>query len=171
MFLKFIMILFAWGIILCVGGCADESPSAPKNGSISTTALPIASPSQLAGEAIPIRYDVEQFILSSYPTTGQRGAAFQFASVVQEALSVDPSNSSAVRDVSDRMTKAINCLSFHFSGIEGKLPAAVANEIEKLSVDTRARKKQYRAFAKALDGTAGTLPSSNTCDERFFVDK
>lgn len=112
-----------------------------------------------------IRDDVEAFITANYPTDPQKNAAKQLASTFQAALLVDKSDLAAVKDVSAREARAIHCIYTKFDGANGaKQPAAVVQELESVTTNTKTRLLEYLVYAKALDGTSGGLPEGDTCE-------
>jgi hypothetical protein len=112
-----------------------------------------------------VRDDIEAFLLTNYPSTIERVAATQFASAVQAAVSVNKADTEAVKTISIRMSRAVNCIYSKF-GAKGstKRPAAVVDEVRSLSTNTKTRLLAYLAYSKALDGTSTSLPEGDTCE-------
>lgn len=112
-----------------------------------------------------IRDDVEAYIETSYTTPAQRAAVQQIAAVLQAALLVDTTNTVAVRSISSRSSRAVNCIYKNFNGKNGsKQPAIVASEIESLTMNTKPRLLKYLAYSKALDGATMAMSEGNTCE-------
>lgn len=112
-----------------------------------------------------IRDDVEAYIAANYSNPAQRAAVIQFAGVIQDAMLVDKANVAAAKAISVRVDRAINCLYSKFDVSSGeKHPAAIGQEIESISANTKKRLLAYLAFSKALDGTVGTSPEGDTCE-------
>jgi hypothetical protein len=112
-----------------------------------------------------IRDDVDTYIADHYPLLPQRAAAEQFARVMQAAILVDKNDATAVKAAALESAKAVHCIYTQFDGNAGtKQAAAVIEEIESISTSTKARLLAYLAFAKALDGTSGSVPEGDTCE-------
>lgn len=112
-----------------------------------------------------VRDDVEAFIATHYSNPAQQAAALQFAATIQAAMVVDKANLAAAKAIAIRISRAINCLDTKFdSSSGGKDAAAVGQEIESISTNTKARLLAHLAYSKALDGTVGNLPEGNTCE-------
>lgn len=112
-----------------------------------------------------IRDDVETYIATHYPNPTQRAAAVQFAVVMQDSMLVDKVNMSAVKAISIRSLRAVNCIYSKFDNSStGKQAGAVVAEIRSISANTKARLLAYLAYAKALDGSVSRLPEENTCE-------
>ena len=111
-----------------------------------------------------IRDDVEGYVSAQYSTALQRSAVNQFASVMQAAMLVNKGDLAAVKAVSVRGARAVNCIYSRFDPNGDTKPAAVVAEVRAISTNTKARLLAYLAYSKALDGTSGALPEGNTCE-------
>lgn len=112
-----------------------------------------------------IRNDVKAFIAATYPEPAQRKAAQQFAAVIQAAILVDKKDTVAVKAISIRGSRAVNCIYLKFDGAPGsEHPAAVVEKIKSITTNTKQRLLAYHAYAKALDGTTLGLPNGDTCE-------
>ncbi|MCP4355781.1 MAG: hypothetical protein GY793_09170 [Proteobacteria bacterium] len=112
-----------------------------------------------------VRDDIDHYINKTYSIKSQYAAAIQEARAFQEVLLVDKTNIDEVRKVNRKLSRAMSCTYMRFNGNNNsKHPAAVSTEIEDLTINTRKRKRAYREFSKALDGTAWSLPTGNTCE-------
>jgi len=110
-----------------------------------------------------IRDDVANHIATLPISDAQGRGVRQFAKAIQRALMVNPEDPAAVRSVSVDMSRAVQCLSVGFPDVNQR--AAVATEIESISVNTRERTDQYIKFNNALSGSVAKLLSGDTCDE------
>ena len=111
-----------------------------------------------------IRDDVEAFISTHYSTPEQQAASRQFASVMQAAMLVDKEDIAAVKAISLRSSRAVNCIYTRFDPDGDIKPAAVVQELRSISTNTKQRLLAYLAYAKALDGTTSALPEGDTCE-------
>lgn len=112
-----------------------------------------------------IRDDIDSYIALNYPIPLKRDAVEQLARSMQWTILIDKTDSSAVKAESLKQSKAVNCIFQRFDGSAGtKQPSEVIAEIESISTNTKPRLLEYLAFAKALDGTVGTLPEGDTCE-------
>jgi hypothetical protein len=112
-----------------------------------------------------IRDDVDAFIAEKYQTQIQNAAAQQFSAVVQAAISMNKADLVAVKALSIRGTRAVNCIYSKFDGAAGsKQPSQVVEELRAVSTNTKARLLAYLSYSKALDGTSGALPEGDTCE-------
>ena len=112
-----------------------------------------------------IRDDVEAYIETHYTSPPQRAAIEQLARVVQAAMLVDKTDAATLKAVSLKSSKAVHCLYGRFNVNAGaKHPAAVIEEIESISTNTKARLLAYLEYSKALDGSAGSVPEGDTCE-------
>lgn len=112
-----------------------------------------------------VRDDVDALIASKYTDSAQRAAATQLAASLQAALLVDKANPSAVKAVSVRTSRSINCVYQRFDGVNGGAsPAAVVQELGSVTTNTKARLLEHLAYSKALDGSVISLAEGNTCE-------
>lgn len=161
----------------CSGG--DASNSAPPTSTAITPAANLQA-LQVAGD-IPtldrsasisgsdannngVRDDVDAFITRSYPAPGQQAAALQYAKGIQLAITIDKSNSQAVKSVDQKESRAIKCIFSRFRGANDIHPSAVVSEIEAITSNTKDRLKAYLAYSKAMDGTTSAIPDGDTCE-------
>lgn len=126
-------------------------------------------PKSLEGDDVNnngIRDDVDAYIAQHYPEPAQRKAAEQFARAMQLAITKGTISRDAARLVGRKSSEAISCLFERFAGEGGdKDPLVVGTKLEDLTVNTRERRKAYRAYSKNLDGTSWGSPDSGTCEE------
>ena len=170
-------------ILTACGGGSGGSSSTPDTPGNTSTQTPIQRMASLENSgAIPkldrsnviggtdvnangIRDDIDAILTATYPQAPQRAAAVQLAKVMQAALLEDKTNIVAVKAISVRGSRAVNCVYRVFDGSNGsKQPALVITEIEAMTANTKARMLAYLAYNKALDGTSGTLPEGDTCE-------
>lgn len=158
----------------CGGGSGGGGESAANKQQISALETAGSIPNLERGTSVAgtdennngIRDDVETYIANTYSGSAQQAAARQFAGVMQAAMLVDKGDASAVKAMAVRSSRGVNCLYSRFDGRNngGKSAAQVVQEIRAISTNTKPRLLAYLAYAKALDGTAGSLPEGDTCE-------
>jgi hypothetical protein len=112
-----------------------------------------------------IRDDIEKYIVENYRDEGQKKALFQFAKTVQESLLVDISDMIAVKTVDIQDTRALHCILLRFDVKKGdENPSIAWEKIRSMTTNTKERLKAYLRYNKALDGTASSLPTRDTCE-------
>lgn len=112
-----------------------------------------------------VRDDIEEYIDKNYPSVKEHAAAMQFAKAMQETLLVETSNLVSVKQTSQKISKAIHCISSTFDGGSDSTRSAQATlQIEAITTNTKERLKAYLRFNKALDGTVSTRPKGDTCE-------
>ena len=126
-------------------------------------------PKSLVGDDVNnngIRDDVDAYIAQHYPEPAQRKAAEQFARAMQLAITKGAISRDAARLVGRKSSEAISCLFERFDSKKGDPdPTAVGTKLIDITVNTRERRKAYRAYSKNLDGTSWGSPDSGTCEE------
>ncbi len=165
--------IVAMGILsACGGGSSSVSPNASPKAKVQALEESGAIPNLERTDTVAgidadtngIRDDVEAYISAQYGTADQKAAARQFAAVMQAALLVDTTDLAAVKAISVRGSRAVNCIYRQFDAGGDKQPAAVVAEIRSASTNTKPRLMAYLAYSKALDGTSSALPEGNTCE-------
>jgi len=111
-----------------------------------------------------IRDDLDTIIQNTYTQPAQRKAAEQYAAVAQAQLLVDTNDKAAVKALSVRSARAINCLAQQFGTMQAPRFSDVREMFSSYTADTKARKLAQLAYSKALDGTVVSLPEGNTCE-------
>jgi hypothetical protein len=112
-----------------------------------------------------VRDDVDNWLAHRFTDTQQRAAATQMAKAVQEAVLVDSTSPAASKVVSQHLANAMNCLFARFPDNQGaQAPAAVGQEIEAVTTNTKPRLLAYLGYNKSRDGTALSLPKGDTCE-------
>jgi len=125
-----------------------------------------------ASEDNAVRDDIAIYIDQHYPNAPLQSAVGQLARTLQQAMEVDTDDKNAVRAVSALSSRAINCLYLRYDQRpEGKHPAAIVSELEALTANTPALRKQYAAYNRALSGSVSTLPDGNTCDDEAAINR
>jgi hypothetical protein len=147
-------------IILLLISCSAESSN-------NTDVIPpLDQGSTILGtdsDADGVRDDIQTYIETAYKSEPQKNAVRQVAKVFQESLTVDTQNRTAVKDVSRKMSDAINCIYLQFNdGTDD--PAIIVSRIQSMSSNTKSRLLQYLEYNKALDGSANSLPEGDTCE-------
>ena len=112
-----------------------------------------------------VRDDIDTYIAAKYSQQAQRAALTQFAAALQSSLLANKADASAVKALSVRGSRAINCIYTRFDGKNGTAhPSAAAQEVISITTNTKERLIAHLAFSKALDGAVLTLPEGNTCE-------
>ena len=112
-----------------------------------------------------IRDDIDAYIERNYSTEPQRRAARQLAANLQKTLLVNKADRAALNQVEMEGGRAVHCIFLRFGGANGsKHPAAVSQELESVTANTKDRLKAYLAYSKAMDGTVMSLPEGDTCE-------
>jgi hypothetical protein len=111
-----------------------------------------------------IRDDIDAIIRKTYSVPAQRKAAEQYAAVSQAQMVVDVNDKAAVKALSVRSARAINCLIQQFGTTQAPLFSDVQGSLANYTTDTKARMKAQLAYSKALDGSVVSLPEGNTCE-------
>jgi len=109
-----------------------------------------------------VRDDIETYIIKNYSNQQQKNALLQFAKVIQDSLSVDTANATAVQAIDERDSRALHCIFYTFT--DTKSASTAWRKIRSLSTNTIARLTAYIKFNSAIDGTTSILPEENTCD-------
>lgn len=175
--LAMLSVLAPLTLALAASGDSSHPPSAPtppsaseqlaqleKDGKLPTLdrSISIAGPDS---DKNGVRDDVDSWLARRFTGTAQRAAATQMAKAVQEALIVDGTSPSASKQVSQHLSNALNCLFARFPDTEGtQAPAAVSQEIESVTTNTKARLLAYFGYNKSRDGTPSSLPKGDTCE-------
>ena len=114
-----------------------------------------------------VRDDVEAYITQKYPQADQRAAVMQHAAAMQSALLVDKTNISAVKAVSVKSSRAVNCV-FRKLDPSGDptntKPDAAIDDVSALTTNTKARLTAYLSYGRALSGSVLSVPVGNSCE-------
>ena len=111
-----------------------------------------------------VRDDIDAIIRQRYTAAPQKAAATQYAAVVQSELTVNLTDMNAVKALSARSARAINCLATQFGTTTAPRFSDVRELLASYTNNTKARLLAHLAFSKALDGTVIALPEGNTCE-------
>lgn len=112
-----------------------------------------------------IRDDIDAFIERSYATEPQRQAARQLAANLQKTLVVDKQDRAALMRIESEGGRAVRCVATRFTGEDGsRHGAAVGQELEAVTTNTKARLLAYLAYNKAMDGSVLSAPEGDTCE-------
>lgn len=113
-----------------------------------------------------VRDDIDAYLRQRFPDAPQRAAATQAAKALQSAVLTAGNDPEASRNVSKKLSDSMHCLFLRFDGLEApNSPGAVANELEAITSNTKARLLAYLAYNKSRDGTTSTGPTGDTCEE------
>ena len=109
-----------------------------------------------------VRDDVETYIDSLGLSQNEKMAALQIAETLQQTLSVDVTDSQALREASKSSADAIHCLSMQVSSSSEIL--GISGTIEAVTFNTKERALKYIEYNKAQSGSISRLPSTDTCN-------
>lgn len=113
-----------------------------------------------------IRDDVDDYISDQFSESSQISAANQAARANQAVLGTDLLTPTAVRQTSQKISRATACLYEVFgasaSGVE---PAEISRDLEAITFNTASRLEKYMEFNKALDGASWSLPEGSSCEK------
>jgi hypothetical protein len=79
---------------------------------------------------------------------------------VSGTLIVDTTREAALREVASKLTDSINCV---WRNHDQATASVRVEEMEKVSVNTRARADAYIKYNTARSGTVMALPEGDTC--------
>jgi hypothetical protein len=112
-----------------------------------------------------VRDDIDAYLQQRFPSAQQHAAAVQMAKAVQSAVLADGSNPDASKAASQRIANAAKCVFTRFPMTEGTdTAAAVGQEIEAITANTKARLLAYLSYNKSRDGSSSSLPKGDTCE-------
>lgn len=112
-----------------------------------------------------IRDDVDDYISNQFSDSSQISAANQAARANQAVLGTDLLTPTAVRQTSQRISRATACVYEVFeSSASGTEPAEVSRDLEAITFNTASRLEKYMEFNKALDGASWSLPEGGSCE-------
>ena len=160
------------GVVLCAmafGACGGGLSAQRVDGLEASGAIPKLdrgpSLEGIDANGNGIRDDIDAFIERNYSTEAQRRAARQFAVNLQKILLVNKADKLALRQVETEGGRAVHCVALRFRDSTGsQQPAAVGQQLESLTANTKDRFKAYLAYSKAMDGAVLSLPEGDTCD-------
>lgn len=107
-----------------------------------------------------VRDDLDTYIVSLPDTSPQKLALSQMSTSLGKAMLTDTANQSAMLAASKEIAAAAACLYARYdSSVAGKKSA----DMEKRTINTRARFNAYDKFNAALNGTTFALPQGDGC--------
>lgn len=162
----------AFLIIVACGGVNQASAAIKGDSKITATStgqtIAADGSSHIAGtdsNKSGVRDDIEKYINLSYTDTAQRAAAIQAAKAIQQALTVDTLDGSALKKANSSLAKAVHCVYERFTVKNSKKQASmVAQELESMTTNTEQRVQAYKRFNKAISGSSWPLPNGNSCE-------
>lgn len=97
-----------------------------------------------------VRDDIAQHINRKTDTQEQKNSLKSFSRALGTAMTVDLTDQNALRGVANSMNTAVSCI---WKAYPSGSASPMVREIEKLTVNTRARYDAYMKFNSAMDGT------------------
>ncbi len=111
-------------------------------------------------DANGIRDDIDAYIAALPDTPVQKAAMRQTAIALANALTVDITNQSALRAVSNQLSAAASCL---YARYDTTAASKKSREIEKYTVNTKIRFLAYEKYNSAMNGKSMVLPQGGGC--------
>lgn len=97
-----------------------------------------------------VRDDIARHIDGKSDTQVQKNSLKSFSRALSTAMTVDLADQNALRGVANTMNTAVSCI---WKAYPSGSASPMVREIEKLTVNTRARYDAYMKFNSAMDGT------------------
>ena len=115
----------------------------------------------LDANANGVRDDMERYIDSKPDTPAQKNSLKSLHRAFNKAMTVDTKDRNALREVANSINLSVTCIHQTYPS-NVALPAG--DEIEKLTVNTRARYDLYMKFNSAMNGTVMSGLKGVKCD-------
>lgn len=112
-----------------------------------------------------VRDDIEAYIDTLVLTAAQKRAAMQKAKALQNTLTVDLTDKTALQKVGDGLMASTNCIGDIFVDKRGAPDSYLSSRIEAMTANTRERSKRYMEYNAARSGSVTSLPSGDTCEK------
>ncbi|WP_157758975.1 hypothetical protein [Cystobacter fuscus] len=107
-----------------------------------------------------VRDELDAYIDAKPDTAAQKKSLRQLSAALSGTLIVDTTRQAALHEAASRLNAGINCV---FSHYDAETATKRAAEMEKVSVDTRARVDAYTRYNTARSGSVMALPEGDTC--------
>lgn len=107
-----------------------------------------------------VRDDLDGYIAGLPDTSLQKAALSQMSASLVKSMLTDTTNKSAILTASNGIAAAAACLHTQY---ESSVASKKSNDMEKLTINTRARFTAYDKFSAALDGMTFVLPQGDGC--------
>lgn len=120
-----------------------------------------ASLSGTDANADGVRDDIERHIDGKSDTQPQKNSLKSFSRSLSTAMTVDTQDQNALRSVANSMNTSVGCI---WKTYPSGSASPMVREIEKLTVNTRARYEAYMKFNSAMDGSVLKNERAVTCD-------
>lgn len=112
-----------------------------------------------------IRDDIDAYIATLPYTEVQKKAVQQDARAIAATLTVDTNDSTTLNIVGEKMMRAVNCIVDTLDTSNNLQPAdQISSSLEKMTINTKIRFKQYEKYNSARSGSVTDLPDGDTCD-------
>ncbi len=108
-----------------------------------------------------VRDDIERHIDSKSDTQPQKNSLKSFSRSLSTAMTVDTQDQNALRSVANSMNTSVTCI---WKTYPSGSASPMVREIEKLTVNTRARYEAYMKFNSAMDGSVLKNERTVNCD-------
>jgi len=107
-----------------------------------------------------VRDDLDDYVASLPDTESQKRALRQGFRTLRQAILIDTADKNAVLDVMKKSSASVWCIYSQYDSDAGKK----SNDVEKYSINTKARFKAYAAFNSAASGHSAVMPRGDGCE-------
>lgn len=107
-----------------------------------------------------VRDDLDDYVDSLPDTESQKRALRQGFRTIREAILIDTADKNAVLDVMKKSAASVWCIYSQYDSDAGKK----SDDVEKYSINTKARLKAYAAFNAAASGRSSVMPKGDGCE-------
>lgn len=111
-----------------------------------------------------IRDDIDAHIAAQAHTPAQRQSIQQAAKALANILRANPADQNDLRVTDLALQRSINCVYFQFGSSDPRVPSTATKNIEKITVNTKARVEVYVKYQIAMNGKVLASPQGDSCD-------
>jgi hypothetical protein len=108
-----------------------------------------------------VRDDMERYIDSKSDTQPQKNSLKSLSRALSRSMTVDTKDRNALREVANNINLSVICMHQTYPS---NVASPAGDEIEKLTVNTRARYAAYMKFNSAMNGTVMSGVKGVKCD-------
>ena len=176
--LKMLNLLGCFAGLALIAGCSGSHPTASTSATNSSQTPAQAFQSLQQSGVLPtldvtntvqgtdsngngVRDDLDAYIASLPDSNTKKKALTQLAAAIQDTMTVNTTNSTALAATSSTLNLAVNCVWYQYGSPQAHEKVML---IEELSVNTMTRLNAYEAYNSARNGSATALASGNTCN-------
>lgn len=107
-----------------------------------------------------VRDDLDDYVDSLPDNESQKRALRQGFRTLREAILIDTADKNAVLDVMKKSAASVWCIYSQYDSDADKK----SHDVEKYSINTKARLKAYAAFNAAASGRSAAMPKGDGCE-------